>query len=42
VGKAFQMLGDAQAAAQRALDVVDAYFQPHVRGDTIARFNLSS
>jgi two-component system sensor histidine kinase KdpD len=37
VGKTFQMLGDAHAAAQRAVDVVVAYFQPHARADTIAQ-----
>ena len=31
VGKTFQMLGDAHAAAQRGLDVVVAYFEPHAR-----------
>jgi two-component system sensor histidine kinase KdpD len=35
VGKTFQMLGDARAAAQRGVDVVVAYFQPHARPDTI-------
>ena len=35
VGKTFQMLGDAHAAAQRGVDVVVAYFQPHARPDTI-------
>jgi two-component system sensor histidine kinase KdpD len=37
VGKTFQMLGDAHAAAQRSVDVVVAYFQPHARADTIAQ-----
>jgi two-component system, OmpR family, sensor histidine kinase KdpD len=37
VGKTFQMLSDAQAAAQRGLDVVIAYFEPHARPDTIAQ-----
>ena len=37
VGKTFQMLADAQAAAQRGLDVVIAYFEPHARPDTIAQ-----
>src|ERR1035438_6937001 len=37
VGKTFQMLEDAQAAAQRGLDVVIAYFEPHARPDTIAQ-----
>jgi two-component system, OmpR family, sensor histidine kinase KdpD len=36
VGKTFQMLEDAHAAAQRGLDVVVAYFEPHARPDTIA------
>jgi two-component system sensor histidine kinase KdpD len=35
VGKTFQMLADAHAAAQRGLDVVVAYFEPHARRDTI-------
>jgi two-component system sensor histidine kinase KdpD len=35
VGKTFQMLGDAHAAAQRGADVVVAYFEPHARHDTI-------
>jgi two-component system, OmpR family, sensor histidine kinase KdpD len=35
VGKTFQMLEDAHAAAQRGLDVVVAYFEPHARRDTI-------
>src|ERR1700738_5592214 len=34
-GKTFQMLVDAQAAVQRGLDVVIAYFEPHARPDTI-------
>jgi two-component system, OmpR family, sensor histidine kinase KdpD len=37
VGKTFQMLADGQAAAQRGLDLVVAYFQPHARPDTIAQ-----
>jgi two-component system sensor histidine kinase KdpD len=37
VGKTFQMLSDAQAATQRGLDVVIAYFEPHARPDTIAQ-----
>jgi two-component system sensor histidine kinase KdpD len=37
VGKTFQMLADAQAAAQRGLDVVIAYFEPHARPDTISQ-----
>jgi two-component system sensor histidine kinase KdpD len=37
VGKTFQMLEDAHAAAQRGVDVVVAYFEPHARRDTIAR-----
>src|SRR5215472_9481981 len=37
VGKTFQMLADAQAAAQRGEDVVLGYFQPHARPDTIAQ-----
>jgi two-component system, OmpR family, sensor histidine kinase KdpD len=37
VGKTFQMLADGQAAAQRGLDVVLAYFEPHARPDTIAQ-----
>jgi len=35
VGKTFQMLADGRAAAQRGVDVVIAYFQPHARPDTI-------
>jgi two-component system sensor histidine kinase KdpD len=35
VGKTFQMLADGRAAAQREVDVVVAYFQPHARPDTI-------
>jgi two-component system, OmpR family, sensor histidine kinase KdpD len=35
VGKTFQMLADGRAAAQRGMDVVVAYFQPHARPDTI-------
>jgi two-component system sensor histidine kinase KdpD len=37
VGKTFQMLSDAQAATQRGLDVVIAYFEPHARPDTMAQ-----
>lgn len=37
VGKTFQMLADGRAAAQRGLDVVLAYFEPHARPDTIAQ-----
>lgn len=37
VGKTFQMLVDGQAAAQRGVDVVLAYFEPHARPDTIAQ-----
>jgi two-component system, OmpR family, sensor histidine kinase KdpD len=37
VGKTFQMLTDGQAAAQRGLDIVLAYFEPHARPDTIAQ-----
>jgi two-component system, OmpR family, sensor histidine kinase KdpD len=37
VGKTFQMLADAQAAAQRGADVALAYFEPHARPDTIAQ-----
>jgi two-component system, OmpR family, sensor histidine kinase KdpD len=37
VGKTFQMLADAHAAAQRGADVVTAYFEPHKRPDTIAQ-----
>ncbi len=37
VGKTFQMLADGHAAAQRGVDVVTAYFQPHARPDTIER-----
>jgi two-component system sensor histidine kinase KdpD len=35
VGKTFQMLADGRAAAQRGVDVVIAYFEPHARPDTI-------
>jgi two-component system sensor histidine kinase KdpD len=35
VGKTFQMLEDAHAAAQQGVDVVVAYFEPHARQDTI-------
>ena len=38
VGKTFQMLADARAAAQRGVDVCVAYFEPHARPDTIAQF----
>src|ERR1700745_65373 len=37
VGKTFQMLADGHAAAERGVDVVVAYFQPHARPDTIAQ-----
>jgi two-component system sensor histidine kinase KdpD len=37
VGKTFQMLADGRAAAERGVDVVVAYFQPHARPDTIAQ-----
>jgi two-component system sensor histidine kinase KdpD len=37
VGKTFQMLADAHASAQRGVDVVLAYFEPHARPDTIAQ-----
>lgn len=37
VGKTFQMLADGLAAAQRGLDVVLVYFEPHARPDTIAQ-----
>jgi len=37
VGKTFQMLADGHGAAQRGLDTVVAYFQPHARPDTIAQ-----
>ena len=37
VGKTFQMLADAHAAAERGEDVVLAYFEPHARPDTIAQ-----
>ncbi len=37
VGKTFQMLADGRAAAQRGVDVVVAYFQPHARPDTIGQ-----
>jgi len=37
VGKTFQMLADGQAGAQRGLDVVLVYFEPHARPDTIAQ-----
>ena len=37
VGKTFQMLADAHASAQRGVDVVLAYFEPHARSDTIAQ-----
>jgi len=35
VGKTFQMLADGRAAAERGIDVVVAYFEPHARPDTI-------
>jgi two-component system, OmpR family, sensor histidine kinase KdpD len=35
VGKTFQMLADGHAAADRGVEVVVAYFQPHARPDTI-------
>jgi two-component system sensor histidine kinase KdpD len=35
VGKTFQMLEDAHAAAHHGVDVVVAYFEPHARQDTI-------
>jgi len=37
VGKTFQMLADGQAAVERGVDVVLAYFEPHARPDTIAQ-----
>jgi two-component system sensor histidine kinase KdpD len=37
VGKTFQMLADGHAAAQRGVDIVVAYFQPHARPDTIGQ-----
>ena len=37
VGKTFQMLADGHAAAERGVDVVVAYFQPHARTDTIGQ-----
>jgi two-component system sensor histidine kinase KdpD len=37
VGKTFQMLADGHAAAQRGVDVVVAYFEPHARPDTIGQ-----
>jgi two-component system, OmpR family, sensor histidine kinase KdpD len=37
VGKTFQMLADAHAAAQLSVDVAVAYFEPHARPDTIAQ-----
>src|SRR5260370_7301311 len=37
VGKTFQMLADGHAAAQRGVDVVVAYFEPHTRPDTIGQ-----
>jgi two-component system, OmpR family, sensor histidine kinase KdpD len=37
VGKTFQMLADGSAAAQRGVDIVVAYFEPHARPDTIAQ-----
>jgi two-component system sensor histidine kinase KdpD len=35
VGKTFQMLADGRVAAERGVDIVLAYFQPHARPDTI-------
>lgn len=37
VGKTFQMLEDAHAAAKRGVDLVVAYFEPHARRDTISQ-----
>ena len=37
VGKTFQMLADGHAAAQRGVDVVVAYFEPHAHPDTIGQ-----
>ena len=37
VGKTFQMLADAHAAAERSADLVVAYFEPHARPDTMAQ-----
>src|SRR5438445_11727427 len=37
VGKTFQMLADGHAAAERGVDIVVAYFQPHARPDTIEK-----
>jgi two-component system sensor histidine kinase KdpD len=37
VGKTFQMLADGHAAAERGVDVVIGYFEPHARPDTIAQ-----
>jgi two-component system sensor histidine kinase KdpD len=37
VGKTFQMLSDARAAAERGVNVVVAYFEPHARPDTIGQ-----
>jgi two-component system sensor histidine kinase KdpD len=37
VGKTFQMLADGRAAAQRGVDIVVAYFEPHARPDTIGQ-----
>jgi two-component system sensor histidine kinase KdpD len=37
VGKTFQMLADGHAAAQRGVDVIVAYFEPHARPDTIGQ-----
>ncbi len=36
VGKTYQMLEEAQAAARAGVDVVVGYFEPHGRKDTIA------
>src|ERR1700745_2596240 len=40
VGKTFQMLADGHAAAQRGVDLVLAYFEPHARPDTIAQAQM--
>jgi two-component system, OmpR family, sensor histidine kinase KdpD len=37
VGKTFQMLADAHVAAERGIDVVVAYFEPHARPDTMGQ-----
>lgn len=36
VGKTYQMLGEAHAAAAAGVDVAIGYFEPHARKDTIA------